>query len=205
MIHYYTCLTTNKRGVCPVGRLNADKVHAAILSTIERCVSSRPYMHKLIAQSEGWSDADQALLALRGQLGKQKQAAEMRASNYVKAIGDGKFSPALVSALEKVEAERERIVDELENVRDKIASTTFKRPTAEQVQDCWRQMPEAWEELTEDERVDVMSAIVQVVELTDKKSVTLELLPFPLPHSDWFASTYHMGAGAGLEPATFGL
>lgn len=60
-------------------------------------------MRKLISASGGWGSADEAQKALRGQLGKQQQALEMRIANYVKAIGDGRMSEALLSTLDKAE------------------------------------------------------------------------------------------------------
>lgn len=38
-----------------------------------------------------------------------------------------------------------------------------------------------WEMLTEEERADLLGGVVQVVQMTEKESITLELLP--MPHS----------------------
>jgi hypothetical protein len=89
-----------------------------------------------------------------------------------------------------------------------IASATIVRPTAAQVQEAWSEILRVWEVLTEDERGDLLGSIVQVVEMTEKESVTLELLPMShslMDYSHRFELKSSLGAGAGLEPATFGL
>jgi hypothetical protein len=116
--------------------------------------------------------------ALCGQLGKQKQALEMRIANYVKAIGDGRDSPALMSALDKAEAERETVIRQMEEADQQIAAATIQRPTAGQVQEAWSSLVRVWEVLNEEERTDLLSSVVQSVEVTEKESVTLELLPW---------------------------
>ncbi len=64
----------------------------------------------------------------------------MRIANYVKVIGEGRFSPAIVSALEKAEAERDTLIEKLEQADREIGAATFKRPTTEQVQEVWQQV-----------------------------------------------------------------
>ena len=54
---------------------------------------------------------------LRGQLGKQKQMLDMRAANYIKAIGEGRMSTALIDALDKVEAEKQAVCEQLAQVQ----------------------------------------------------------------------------------------
>ena len=121
-VHYYICQTANRTAskgsavghLCPVGRVNADRVHATVLHFVDYAATHHTVMHKLIAQSGGWGSADDAQKALRGQLGKQKQALEMRIANYIKAIGDGRMSDALLSALDKVEQEKEAVCRQMD-------------------------------------------------------------------------------------------
>ena len=164
-------------------------------------------MHKLIAQSGGWGNADEAQKSLRGQLGKQKQAIEMRIANYVKAIGDGRMSNALLAALDKVEAEREAVCRQMEEADQGIAAATLKRPTAAQVQEAWGNVGRVWQVLTEEERTDLLSTMVQSVEVTEKESVTLELLPwshslgsFAQSHSERFGLCTPDGSGKVSQP-----
>ena len=211
-VHYYVCQTTNRtanRGgvgsgnrICPIGRVNADRVHATVLDYMNHAATHRTFMHKLIAQSGGWGSADEAQKALRGQLGKQKQAIEMRIANYVKAIGDGRMSEALLAALEKVEAEKETVCRQIEEAESAIKSATIQRPTAGQVQEAWGNIGRVWTVLSEEERTDLLSSVVQSVEVTEKESVTLELLPwshslssFAQNHSERFGLCTPNGSG----------
>ena len=211
-VHYYVCQTTNRTasrgGVgsgnqpCPVGRVNAERVHATVLGYMDHAATHRTFMHKLIAQSGGWGSADDAQKALRGQLGKQKQAIEMRIANYIKAIGDGRMSGALLAALEKVEAEKETVCRQIEEAESAIQSATIPRPTAGQVQAAWGNIGRVWNVLSEEERADLLSSVVQSVEVTEKESVTLELLPwshslgsFAQNHSERFGLCTPNGSG----------
>jgi len=198
-VHYYVCQTTNRNNKnlppCPVGRVNAERVHYTVLNYLEYTATHRTVMHRLIAQSGGWGTADDAQKALRGQLGKQKQALEMRIVNYVKAIGDGRMSAALLAALDKVEAEKEAVCRQMEEADQAIASAKVQRPTAAQVSEAWGSIGRVWPVLTEEERGDLLSSVVQVVEVTEKESVTLELLPVVMSHSPGFGLCTPIGSG----------
>ncbi len=207
-VHYYVCQNANRREPCPIKRVNADRLHATVLHYLSYTASHWTVMRKLISESGGWGSADEAQKALRGQLGKQRQALEMRIANFVKNIGDGRDSPALLAALDKAEAEKEAVCLQMEQANQEIAQATIPRPTTGQVQEAWSQAVRIWKVLTEEERADLMGSFVQVVELTEKESVTLELLPVshsPSSYSDRFALNSQMGAGVGLEPTTYGL
>jgi len=180
--HYYVCQTTNRQkregGVkCPVGRVNAGKLHRSVLGFIQRGAAHKTFLHQVIRQSGGWGEAEEVQKSVRGQLGKQKQSVEMRIANYVKAIGDGRDSPALMAALDRAEADRETVVQEIEAADRGIAAATVRRPTAERLSLAWGRSMEVWKVLTEEERTELLGSLVQAVEMTDKKSMALELLP----------------------------
>ena len=190
-VHYYICQTTNRTAshgsavnhACPVGRVNAVRVHMTVLDFMQYAASHRMVMHKLIAQSGGWGSAGDAEKALRGQLGKQKQALEMRIANYIKAIGDGRMSDALLSALGKAEAEKETVCRQMEDADKSIRAQAVQRPTAAQVQEAWGGIGKVWKVLSEEERSDLLMSVVQNVEVTEKETLTLELLPWSAPLS----------------------
>ncbi len=205
-VHYYVCQKANRRENCPVGRVNADRLHFTVLDYMRHAATHWTVMRKLISESGGWGNADDAQKALRGQLGKQKQMLEMRIVNYVKAIGDGKISSALMAALDKAEAEKEAVCAQIEQADQAISEATIKRPTTGQVQESWTEVLRVWEVLTEEERADLLGSVVQVVEMTQKESVTLELLPMPhsaISYSNGFALKSQMGAGGSLNANPF--
>ncbi len=202
-VHYYECRRMNGREKCPIGRVNADRLHYTVLNYIDYASRHPTVMHRLIAQSGGWGNADDAQKALRGQLGKQKQSVEMRIANYIKAIGDGRDSPALMAALDKAELDREEVCRQMEIADQEIAAATIKRPTAAQVQESWGGILRVWEVLAEEDREDLLASLVQIVEVTEKEEVILELLPVsispPLDHSKEFKLNSQMGAGDRLS------
>ena len=57
---------------------------------------------------------------------------------------------------------------------------------AERICRKWSRFTTLWEAATDEERADLLGSIVQVVEMTEKESVALELLP--MPHSLVFYS-----------------
>lgn len=200
-VHYYVCQKANRREKCPVGRVNADRLHHTVLNYMHYASQHPTVMHRLIAQPGGWGTADEAQKVLRGQLGKQKQALEMRIANYVKAVGDGRMSDALLNALSKAEADKEEISQQLMQADRDLRAATIKRPTAAQVQEAWGSIQRVWKVLTEEERADLLGSFVQSVEITEKENVTLELLPKSHSldsYSNGFALKSEMGAGTGI-------
>ena len=205
-VRYYECLYHAKRKTkCPVQRINADALHASVLREIRRATSHHTVLHRLIAESGGWQNASDAQKSLRGQLSKQKQALEMRIANYIRAIGDGRDSLALFSALEKVEAEKELVSQQLAQADKEIEVSTVKRPTASQVQEVWSEMLDVWDDVTDEERQEVMASFVTRVEIKEKDRASMELLPMPEGYGLKFVTRSQLGAGVGLEPTTFGL
>jgi hypothetical protein len=194
---YYQCLSDQKRTTrCPVARVNAEALHAAVLGEIRRAAEHRTVMHRLIATSGGWQAADEDLRVRRNQIARQKQATEMRATNFVKLLGDGTASEKLLAALLKAEAEIKQAGEELDALDRAIAVATVKRPTAEQVQAGWRELLEAWETATDAERSDLMQAVVERVEIKEKAKAAVRLFPITQRPSGKFVTNSKLGAQA---------
>ena len=60
----------------------------------------------------------------------------MRSDNYIKAIDDGRMSGALLSALKKVEQEKEAVCRQIANIDTEIHAATRQHPTAARVQEA---------------------------------------------------------------------
>jgi site-specific DNA recombinase len=205
-VRYYECLHHAKRkSVCPIQRVNARALHASFLQEIRRAATHPTVMHRRIAESGGWQNAGEAQVSLRGQLGKQKQMLDMRAGNYIKAIGEGRMSTAIMDALEKVEAEKQLVCEQLEQLEQEIEVATVKRPTASQIQEVWSEMLLLWDEGTEEERQEIAAAFVVRVDVKEKDRASMELMATPTGYGQKFVTKSQMGAGVGLEPTTFGL
>jgi hypothetical protein len=86
-----------------------------------------------------------------------------------------------------------------------VHQRTIAHPTAEQVQEVWSEAVSLWDDLTEEERTEFMGSLVRQVDVKEKDRIALQLSPVAELHDPKFVINSHMGAGAGLEPATFGL
>lgn len=199
-VHYYVCRDAHgRRTQCPVGRLNAERLHYTVLESLQHAVEHRTALHKIIAESESWSTPDDTLLSVRGQLAKKKQFLAVQIGNVTRAISEGGNFSSLLATLGKLEREQEETNALLEEKQNEIAAATVKRPTAEQVQQVWGNLLSLWDTLTEPERGEVLQAVVVGVEVTEKKRVTLELATIPAAHASWFNLTYGMGAGSSVN------
>jgi site-specific DNA recombinase len=173
---YYACMHGMKKvTACPVMRVNAEKLHDAILEKISHAASHHTVMHRLIAESGGWQTPDGELKERRGQIGKKKQMLQMEINNLTNAIAMGGNVRSLVSKLNVLETEVTQVEKEMCRLDREIHQTTVKRPTAEQVQEVWSNLIELWSELRENEREELLGTIVQRVEVKEKNLVLLEL------------------------------
>ena len=199
-MRYYECLHHAKRkSQCPIQRINARALHASFLREVRRAATHPTVMHRRIAESGGWQNAGESQVSLRGQLGKQKQMLDMRAANYIKAIGEGRMSTALMDALDKVEAEKQAVCEQLAQVEQEIEVATVKRPTASQVQEVWLEMLALWDEGTEEERQEIASAFVVQVDVKEKDRASMELMATPTGYGQKFVTKSQMGAGRSLN------
>ena len=206
-VRYYVCNCDNKqRKICPIKRMNSNALHDAVLGEIRRAADHHTVMHRIIAESGGWGKADESLRAERNDLSLKKQSLEMRIKNYVKRIGEGKDSPAITAALDQCEAELGSVEQLLAAADMTMDLATIKRPTAAEIQAVWAEFLELWKEATEAERKTLMARFVRRVEVTGKNKASLQIVGTIARTPDVkFALRAKMGAGAGLEPATFGL
>ncbi len=205
-VHYYTCLKANKYGAkCPVNRVNAERLHHTILHNLEYAAKHQTVMHRIIAQSGGWNSPTETQRSLRGQLSKKLQFLGVQINNMLNAVGDGRGSGLILNRLEQLEKQQQETREELARADEELDLMTIKRPTAEQVAEVWGQVGELWDELTEVERAELLGGLVKEVVVTEKNRVLLKLSPVAEGHGSWFAIKSEMGAGAGLEPATFRL
>lgn len=197
-IHYYVCSKANKgKSECPVVRVNAEALHHTVLFEMERAVQHHTVMHRHIAATGGWGNADVAQKTVRGQLAKKKQFNAVQISNLVNAVAQGGNSRSLVTTLERLEAEQDELIRQLAVIETEIAQATVKRPTAVQVQRVWGETLGNWKDFSEQERTDALGALVQEVVVTEKDRVHLQFTQFAEVHGQMLALTSQMGAGTG--------
>jgi site-specific DNA recombinase len=194
-VHYYVCQAANSnRSECPTIRVNADRLHYAVLGVIGRAAAHQTYMHKLIAESAAWSKPSEQQMTIKGQLAKQKQYLEMQIGNMTRAIAAGRALDSLIAALEKLEAEKADIEAQLSAAVKSIDESTRKRPEAWQVQEYWKSITTLWEDLEDDERTQLLGCVVNKVEVKTKELVELEMETIPHQQAQWFELNSRLGA-----------
>ena len=110
--------------------------------------------------------------------------------------------------MESLEATRLSLEPKQRGSEQGIEAVRRKRPDTGRICREWPRFTTLWEVLTEDERADLLGSIVQVVEMTEKESVALELLPMPhslISYSNRFELKSRMGAGddiSSIHPST---
>jgi site-specific DNA recombinase len=205
-VHYYACLKNMKRQTdCPVKRVNADVLHYTVLTLIERAARHHTIMHQMIARSEGWSQATQAQKDQRGVLAKRRAGITTSINNIINVLQEGKGQKSLLERLATLEQDALEVTSALNKADLELEAATVDRPTAAQVQASWGAVLDIWTELTEDERVEILGALVEDVEVITKDRVILRLAPFAELHGHKLAINSHLGAGVRLELTTFGL
>lgn len=195
-VRYYSCLHSQKRrSQCPVKWLNANALHYTVLHAIYRAAKHETIMHKLLAQSRGWSRPEADLQTLRGQLAKKKGLVIGQITNVVNVLADGRGKDALLDRLQKLEAEQAALHEELELLEQEIAAKTFYRPTAKEVQTVWSEVLDLWDYVEDSDKGIVLSSIVKQIVATKKDRVVLRLSPVAELHDPKFVLQSQMGAG----------
>lgn len=204
--HYYVCLLDNKQQAkCPVGRVNANALHYTVLSFIERAVRHHTVIHRMIAETEGWQTAPDELTTKLRQVIKQLQSIKLRKNNLLDSLASGKGTASILNFLEELEQQERLGSEQQKTLEREIQQATLKRPTAQQVQAVWGAMLEIWPDLTEEEKAELLSEIVQEVVVKSKDRVLLRLSSLAEVHGHFLAINSQMGAGVRLELTTFGL
>ena len=179
--------------------MNAERLHYTVLYNLEYAAKHQTVMHKLIAQSGGWNSPTEAQRSIRGQLSRKMQFIGVQIENMLKALGDGRGSDLIMNRLALLEKQQKETRDELARVEEELDLATIKRPTAEQVQEAWSMVGELWDELTEEERTELLGGLVKEVQVTTKNRVLLKLSPVAEVHGHWFAIKSRMGAEKSLN------
>ena len=180
-VFYYVCQSVNRDGkasACPIRRMAAPRLHLSVLHRLHYVSTHQTALHGLIAQSGGWGTAGDSLKAQRGQMGKQRQLWEMKRRKYEVAIGEGRALATLLPALEKAEAQLASLTAQMRCVDAQVAAQTTYRPTAERLALGWGRLFDVWAVLTEEERAELLEAIVERVKMGDKEKAAVDFVPF---------------------------
>ncbi len=207
-VRYYECLAALKKLTtgCPARRVNAVTIHSAIVKTIERFANHPTPLRTLMSEAAKAmpepADSRRELAESRRRL----MDVERRINRCQEAIEEGTGTVrSLVQRLEVLETERLPLEAACRELEGSAHSTIKRRADVEEVCSYWKRWIELWGEATDEEKTDLMGLLVDRVEMRDKERGACRISLIPQAPSHRFELTYQMGAGAGLEPATFGL
>jgi len=176
IVHYYSCQNANKKGNCPVVRVNADKLHKAVFEQIRRAVNHPTVMRRVINECmEAWKPAEPILFEERGPLAKRRQFIKMQMGNYTRAIGEGRAVDALLTALERSEKELAEVEARLERIEHEIKLSKIEKPTVEDVQKLWNEFLETFDESPDEQRGAVAQCFIHRITITGKELAEVEI------------------------------
>ena len=204
---YYECLKSMKRLTqCPVRRVNANTMHQSILNEIDRAATHPTRLHMLVREAAKLTPEPEDLSSEFKLIERRLVDIDRRMARCQEAIevGTGALLP-LVQRLEVLQAERLQAEAKREEIERMGAATKRRRPDVDQICALWRRIPELWGGATEEERTQLMQAIVLRVEMEDKEKGACEIALAPQAPVHKLELNSHMGAGVRLELTTFGL
>lgn len=173
-------------GVCPVGRVNADRLHETVLTLLARGAAHRSFVHRAVAEGGQWARPAEALIETRVALARRRAALERQAANLTRAVAEGRALESLLPALERVQKERAQVDKDLADAEQAVADATVERPTAQEIQEAWAEMLGLWQKAPESERELMMQSLVARVEVESKGEAVVEIVDLP---AEWVSMT----------------
>ena len=213
-VRYYECIAAGKRTqACPVKRVNADSIHAAVLEHVRRVAAHPTRCAEVIRDAIKAMPTPEKMDTEQVAINRRVREVEKRIKNVMTAIEAGTAGVrSLINRLQELETERAEAVQQKQQLEAQIAETKIQRPDAAMVQAWFADFLRLWEAATEEERQRLMPLIVDRVEMHEKEHGFCRLsFTMQNPRSMQFSTSKNVvincskGAGAGLEPATFGL
>lgn len=206
-VPYYECLKAMKKlTTCPVRRVNAATLHDSLLREIERTATHPSRMAILIREAAKVLPEPENLSSEYKQMERKLVDIDRRIARCQEAIETSTSALVpLVQRLETLYQERNLTEAKRQEIERKGAERRKQRPDVEEVCRFWRRIPELWDEANDEERTALLQAVVFRVEMPEKEKGACDASIAPQAPVRWFELNSHMGAGAGLEPATFGL
>lgn len=207
IVRYYECLKAMKKlTVCPVRRVNAVILHDAILREIERAATHPTRMNTLIREAVEILPQPEDLSAEFKLIERKLIEINKRITRCHEAIeiGSGAVRP-LVERMSALERERVEIEMKRRELEEQGANLKRARPNVDEACRLWRRIPELWGAATEEERTELLQALVLKVEMETKEKGACEIALISQAPISELELNSDMGAGVRLELTTFGL
>lgn len=197
-VPYYECINSFKKHTvgCPVRRVNARTVHEAIYGEIARAAQHPTRMTELIREAAGRLPQQESLPADLAAVTKRLSTLDKQIANITQAVSlrGGQLRP-LLQKLESLETERLPLEMKKAELAEAVEITRRKRPDTERICREWSRFTTLWEAGTDEEREEIMQAMVVRVEMNEKEEGTCDVALLPQAPSSWLELTPKMGAG----------
>ena len=202
---YYECLSAMKKitSDCPSRRVNAVALHNAVLEEIVRAgkhpTRIQGYINEAVKRLPDTSASKTELTAVA----KRLREVEKRIEAITSAMEQGAELRSLVQRLQMLE--QERVTLEAEKNRLETVTVRQRRTDAKHVAELFSKFTELWEEMTDEEKEQVMQLLVERVDIHSKEEGTCKIrFSGQVPISSVVTAQTNR-AGVRLELTTFGL
>jgi site-specific DNA recombinase len=176
VVSYYQCIRGTQTGTdCPVKRVNAGMLHAAILGEVQRCAEHPSRLIRLYesvaknlpSPKETRDDIKQAR--------RNQRETEKKIERIIEAIKVVGGSNALVLELRALEARRDEWIKRIKELEAAQVRRTLPRPDAATIAGLWSGFLERWAALSEEERVELLPLVVDRVDFSAKNEGAMRL------------------------------
>lgn len=166
---YYACMSLRygRRSECPVRYANAHKVHQAVASAIAACADEE-WLSILFADGISTEEESSREIEL---LQRELRQVRLQIELLLGALQvEGEVRSVVKRVRELEERERE--------IQYRLASleTSHRRLSVDDIRNTLRQFANAWEAMTEAERHEVVSLVVQSVRVRRKDAFDVQLI-----------------------------
>lgn len=208
-VRYYECVANIKhKAKCPVKRVNADAVHAAIIDQIRRGAFHDSRMAHLLREATKKLPQRSGLEEELASIDRRIRENARKTNNCLEAIERGGAGlKALLKRIEDLDGERLSLVQQRQQVEVQLAESKLNRPTAEQVQGLWAYFLELWDMADEGQRQRLLPCLVERVDFHEKEHgfATLSIVKRgnvldEIAASKNVAIKWNKGRMTGLEP-----
>ena len=199
---YYECVRPGKRGTpCEVKRVNARTLHETMVEELARCAKHPTRLTLLLREAIKLLPASDELRDEVKRLHRNKREAERKIRANQAALETagvkGAMLTSLVGRITELEAHIETIEGQLTQLQAQLSEAHGQRPDVSTLCALWGDFTGCWKYLTEEEKGEVVSLLVERVEMTTKEKGTLHVF-MQSPHlalwekmPTWVRLTHH--------------
>ena len=177
-VRYYECTSNTKwKRVCPVKRVNALQLHAAVLDHIRRAALHPTRMAEIIREAVKIVPVSDSLDNELSAVNRRLKDVEKSTKSIMTAIESGGAGlRVLLTRLAELQSQQGKLQAEQYQIKVRMEEGKLSRPNAEAVQATWARFMEVWEKASEEDRNKLLPLLVERVDMTEKERGTCRLV-----------------------------